>query len=54
MSVIAQRCDMSVDLYACVIEFHKAFDRINCRLFIEILKDIGLDGRDIQIIAKSY
>lgn len=55
LSVLAQRCrDMSVDLYACFIDFQKAFDRVKHDVLIEILKDIGLDGKDVRIIANLY
>ena len=55
VNVFAQRCrDMSVDMYACFIDFRKAFDRVRHETLIQILVDIGLDARDIRIIENLY
>ena len=42
------------DVYICFIDYEKAFDRVKHEKLCEILKVIGMDGKDIRIIAKLY
>ena len=42
------------DVYICFIDYEKAFDRVKHEKLCEILKLIGMDGKDIRIIAKLY
>ena len=37
-----------------LIDYSKAFDRIHQATLIECLEKIGVDGRDIRIIANLY
>lgn len=55
MHVLVQRClDISVDVYACFIDYEKAFDCVKHEKLITILTNIGLDSRDIRIIENLY
>ena len=55
IQVLAQRCrDVNVDVFACFIDYEKAFDTVNHEKFIDILSELGLDERDIRIIANLY
>lgn len=55
MNVLLQRClDMNQDVYACFIDFEKAFDRVRHEQLIQILKNKNLDSRDIKIISNLY
>lgn len=55
LNILTQRCkDMNQDLYACFINYRKAFDCVQHEKMINILKSTGIDKRDIQIIAELY
>lgn len=55
VQVLFQRCrDMNVDVYACFIDYRKAFDRVQHHKMVEILKDLGLDDKDLRIIVNLY
>ena len=41
-------------MYICFIDYTKAFDQVNHTKLIECLKEIGVDNKDLQIIAKMY
>ena len=54
-NTIAQKhVDVDQDLYTCFIDYSKAFDRIHHVTLIECLEKIGIDGKDIRIIANLY
>ncbi|GFR81227.1 retrovirus-related Pol polyprotein LINE-1 [Elysia marginata] len=42
------------EIYACFIDYAKAFDRVHHTEMIRILEKIGIDGKDIRIIAHLY
>lgn len=53
--VLVQRCrDVNVDVYACFIDYQKAFDTVQHDKLIDILREVGLDECDIRIIANLY
>jgi hypothetical protein len=55
VTVLAEKClDMNHDLYICFINFEKAFNEVQHQKLIEILQQLGLDGRDIHIIKHLY
>ena len=55
MNTIAQKYnDVKEDLYLCFIDYSKAFDRVHHDKLITCLKSIGLDGKDINLIASLY
>ena len=42
------------DLCICFVDYEKAFDRVDWRKMMWMLKDIGVDLRDRNLIAKLY
>jgi len=55
IQVLIQRArDINADVFACFIDFEKAFDRVQHDKLISILNQSGIDGRDVQIISKLY
>ena len=42
------------DVYICLIDYTKAFDRVMHSKMIDCLKEVGIDDRDLQIITKMY
>ena len=55
MNIIAQKnIQIQNDLFACFIDYSKAFDRIHHLRLIECLEKIGIDGKDIRIIGNLY
>ena len=42
------------DLCICFVDYEKAFDRVDWRKMMWMLKYIGVDWRDINLIAKLY
>ena len=54
-NIIAQKhIEVNQDLYTCFIDYSKAFDRVHHSQLIECLERIGIDGKDIRIIANLY
>ena len=45
---------MNRDVYACFIDFSRAFDRVKHTELVEIMKEVGLNSRDVRIIANLY
>ena len=41
-------------IYACFIDYEKAFDRVHHESMINRLKDVGLNGKDINVIVNLY
>lgn len=55
VQVLIQRCrDINKTVYACFIDFEKAFDKVKHQKMLDILKNTGLDDKDIRIIANLY
>ena len=55
MRLICERfIEVNKDIYACFIDYEKAFDRVHHESMINCLKDIGLNGKDIKVIANLY
>lgn len=46
--------DMNVGVYACSIDYRKAFDFVKLDKMMEILKSTGIDKRDLRIITELY
>jgi len=42
------------DLYVCFVDYEKAFDRVKWHKMMWMLKNIGVDWRDRNLIAKLY
>jgi len=51
--VMRMLCERSLehgnDIYICFIDFEKAFDRVDWKKMMEILKDLQVDWRDRRI-----
>ena len=45
---------MNKHIYACFLDYEKAFDRVNHQRMIENLQKIGIPGRDIKFIRNLY
>ena len=55
MRTLCERyCEVGKDIYACSIDYEKAFDRVSCEEMIKCLKEIGLNGKDIKLIVNLY
>ena len=55
IQVPTQRCqDVNVDVYACFLDYEKAFDTVLHGKLIQILRDVGFDDRDVHIISNLY
>lgn len=55
IQVLIQRCrDVNVDVFACFVDYEKAFDTVQHDKLIRILSQLGLDGRDLRIIGNLY
>ena len=46
--------EVDQDLFACFIDYSKAFDRVHHAELITCLEKIGIDGKDIRMIANLY
>lgn len=53
-TICERSLEVQKDVYICFIDYKKAFDRVNHSKMIECLQEIGIDGKDLQIIAKLY
>ena len=45
---------MNRDVYVCFIDFSKAFDRVKHTELVEVMKEVGLESRDVGIISNLY
>ena len=54
-NILAQKfLEVDQDIYTCFIDYSKAFDKVHHSQLIECLEKIGIDGKDIRIIANLY
>ena len=49
-----QAIDLGKDVYICIIDYTKAFDRVKHLKIIECLSEIGIDYNNLQTITKMY
>lgn len=55
IQVLFQRArDVNHDIFACFIDYQKAFDKVQHDKMMEILESIGLEKQDLRIIANLY
>jgi len=55
MRIIAKRTlEIDEELCICVIDWQKAFDRVNWTKLIQILKRTGIDWHERRLISKLY
>lgn len=50
MNLRAERCH--VVLYACFIDFQKAFDRVKHTVLIDDLRNLDMNGKVVRVIKK--
>ena len=54
-NILAQKhIEVDKDMYTCFIDYSKAFDRVHHSQLIQCLEKIGIDGKDIRVIANLY
>ena len=54
-NILAQKfIEVDRDLFACFIDYSKAFDRVHHAELITCMENIGIDGKDIRMIANLY
>ncbi|KAK3758028.1 hypothetical protein RRG08_006609 [Elysia crispata] len=54
-NILAQKqIEVQKDIYACFIDYAKAFDRVKHSETVEALARTGIDGKDIRIITELY
>ena len=46
--------EMQKDLYACFIDYEKAFDRVKHGEMVKMLENIGVDGKDVRLVKNLY
>lgn len=55
LNILLQKCrDQRKDVFACFVDFEKAFDKVKHTELINILQKIGVDTKDIRIIRNLY
>ncbi|XP_071576849.1 uncharacterized protein [Temnothorax nylanderi] len=55
LNVLTQRCrDMNINVFACFIDYRKAFDCVKHHKMIEILRATGIDSEEIRLISNLY
>lgn len=55
LQVLFQRCrDMNCNIFACFIDYEKAFDRVQHEKMMEVLRNTGMDDKDLRIIRNLY
>ena len=53
--VLAERAlDVQKDIFACFVDYEKAFDKVRHEKLFGILKDLEVDGRDLRLIKNLY
>ena len=45
---------MCINMYACFVDFEKAFERVNWTKLLALLRKLGVDWRDRRLIAELY
>ena len=55
LRMLAERClDVQKNVFICFVDYEKAFDKVRHEQLLEILKNLMLDGKDLQIIKNLY
>ena len=53
-SLVERNLEIDQDIYACFVDYDKAFDWVNWVKLIDILKRIGVHWRDRRVIHNLY
>ena len=55
LRIITERAmEVNQDIYLCFIDYEKAFDKVRHEDLMQMLIDIGLDGKDLRVIRNLY
>jgi len=55
LNILLQKCrDHQRDVFACFIDYEKAFDRVLHNTLIDLLHQAGVDGKDIRVMKNLY
>jgi hypothetical protein len=46
--------EMQKDVFLCFVDYEKAFDRVRHVDLMEMLLNIGVDGRDLRLVKNLY
>ena len=53
-TLIERSIEMKQDIYVCMIDYSKAFDKVQHEPFMEILKDLNIEGKSWRLIRNIY
>lgn len=53
-NIIERAVEMQKDVYMCFVDYEKAFDTVRHEELVRIIKETGVDGKDIRLIANLY
>jgi len=58
IGILRSICERSLKfgnkVYACFVDLEKAFDRVDWKILLSTLKEIGVDWRDRRMIKQLY
>ena len=55
LRMITERCvEMQKDVYICFIDYTKAFDKVQHVTLVEILQELDINCKDLEIIKNLY
>ncbi|KAL1458712.1 hypothetical protein WDU94_008838 [Cyamophila willieti] len=55
VQILFQRSrDVNCNVFACLIDYKKAFDRVKHEKMVDILEKIGIDAKDLNLITNLY
>ncbi|KAF6198774.1 hypothetical protein GE061_006796 [Apolygus lucorum] len=55
LQVLVQKClDQQCSVYACFVDFEKAFDNVRHEKLDRILQEVGLDFKDVRLMRNLY
>ena len=46
--------EVQKDVFTCFVDYEKAFDKVRLQKLFEILKNLGVDGKDLRLITNLY
>ena len=52
--LIERAIEMQRKVYLCFVDFQKTFDYVDHEMIIKMLKEIGIDGKDLRLITNLY
>ena len=53
-TLIERSIEMKQDIYVCMIDYSKAFDKVQHEPFMEILRDLKIEGKSWRLIRNIY